>query len=70
MNKILNDPAPRLSSIRQDLPASLELIVDRALAKSLDDRYSTAEEMAADLSAVIVELRQEEVLELLPEPSA
>jgi serine/threonine-protein kinase len=67
MNKILNDPAPRLSSIRQDLPASLELIVDRALAKSLDDRYSTAEEMAADLSAVIVELRQEEVLELLPE---
>jgi serine/threonine-protein kinase len=67
MNKILNDPAPRLSSIRQDLPASLELIVDRALAKSLDDRYSTAEEMAADLSAVIVELRQEEVLEILPE---
>jgi len=67
MNKILNDPPPRLSSIRQDLPASLELIVDRALAKSLDDRYSTAEEMAADLTAVVGELRQEQVQELLPE---
>ena len=67
MNKILNEPHPRLDSIRQDLPASLELIVDRALAKSLDERYPTAEEMAADLTAVIVELRQEEVQELLPE---
>ena len=67
MHKILNDPTPRLSSIRQDLPASLEPIVDRALAKSLDDRYSTAEEMAADLTAVIAELRQEQVKELLPE---
>ncbi|MFZ1083758.1 MAG: protein kinase [Terracidiphilus sp.] len=67
MNKILNDPHPQLSSIRQGLPASLEMIVDRALAKSLDERYPTAEEMATDLSAVIVELRQEEVQELLPE---
>jgi serine/threonine-protein kinase len=67
MQKILNEPHPRLSSIRQDLPASLEPIVDRALAKSPDDRYPTAEEMAADLTAVIAELRQEQVLELLPE---
>ncbi len=67
MSKILNEPHPRLDSIRQGLPASLELIVDRALAKSLDERYPTAEEMAADLTSVIVELRQEEVLELLPE---
>ena len=41
--------------------------MDRALAKSLDDRYPTAEEMAADLTAVIAELRQEQVLEMLPE---
>ncbi len=67
MNKILNEPAPRLESIRPGLPASLELIVDRALAKNLDERYPTAEEMAADLTSVIVELRQEEVQELLPE---
>jgi serine/threonine-protein kinase len=67
MQKIMNEPHPRLSSIRQDLPASLELILDRALAKSLDDRYPTAEEMAADLTAVIAELQQEQVLEMLPE---
>lgn len=67
MNKILNEPHPRLSSVRQGLPASLEPIIDRALAKSLDERYPTAEEMAADLTAVIAELRQEQVLELLPE---
>ena len=67
MHKIMNEPHPRLSSIRQDLPASLEPILDRALAKSLDDRYPTAEEMAADLTAVIAELQQDQVLELLPE---
>jgi serine/threonine-protein kinase len=67
MNKIMNEPHPRLESIRQGLPPSLELIVDRALAKNLDERYPTAEEMAADLTSVIVELRQGEVQELLPE---
>ncbi|MGA9069201.1 MAG: protein kinase [Terracidiphilus sp.] len=67
MSKILNEPAPRLDSIRSGLPPSLELIVDRALAKNLDDRYPTAEEMAADLASVIVEFHQEEVQELLPE---
>jgi serine/threonine-protein kinase len=67
MSKILNEPHPRLESIRPGLPASLELIVDRAMAKSLDERYPTAEEMAADLTSVIVEFRQEEVQELLPE---
>ena len=67
MQKILTEPHPRLSSIRQDLPPSLEPIIDRALAKLPDDRYPTAEEMAADLSTVIAELRQEQILELLPE---
>ena len=67
MQKIMNEPYPPLATIRQDLPASLEPIVERALAKSLDDRYPTAEEMAADLTAVIAELRQEQVLEMLPE---
>jgi serine/threonine-protein kinase len=67
MNKILNEPHPRLSSLRRDLPASLEMVLDRALAKSLDERYPTAEEMAVDLTAVIAELRQEQVRELVPE---
>ncbi len=67
MQRILAEPHPRLSEIRPELPASLELIVDRALAKRLDDRYPAAEEMAADLTAVIAELQQEQILEMLPE---
>jgi serine/threonine-protein kinase len=67
MQKILTEPAPRLNSIRPELPATLQPVIDRALAKSTDDRYPTAEEMAADLTAVIAELRQGQVLELLPE---
>jgi serine/threonine-protein kinase len=67
MSKILTEPHPRLTGIRPDLPASLDPIIDRAMAKSPDDRYSTAEEMAADLMAVIAELRQEQVQELIPE---
>jgi serine/threonine-protein kinase len=65
--KILNDPYPPLNSTRHGYPASLELVIDRSLAKSRDDRYATAEEMAADLSASVSELQQEQVVELLPE---
>jgi len=65
--KILNEPYPPLNSTRQGYPASLELVIDRSLAKSRDDRYATAEEMAADLSASVSELQQEQVIELLPE---
>lgn len=66
MQKILNDPHAPLSSVCKS-PALLDPIIDRALAKFPDDRYSTADEMAADLNTVIAEMRDEEVLELLPE---
>lgn len=65
--KILKDPYPPLNSVRQGYPASLETVIDRSLAKSRDDRYATAEEMAADLSAAVTELQQEQVVELLPQ---
>jgi serine/threonine-protein kinase len=67
MQKILNEPHPPLSSKCKACPASLDLIIDRALAKSPDDRYSTADEMAADLTTAIAEIRQEQAQELLPE---
>ena len=41
--------------------------MDRALAKSVDMRYQTAEEMAADLRSLIEVMGQEQVVELLPE---
>ena len=67
MQRILNDPHPPLNTKVQGYPAALEQIVDRSLAKSPEDRYSTADEMAADLNIVITELRLEQVRQLLPE---
>src|SRR5215472_15585901 len=67
MQKILNEPHPPLNSFCANCPEGLQDIVDRALAKLADDRYQTAEEMAADLRTVIEDLGEEQVVELLPE---
>ncbi len=67
MQRILNEPHPPLRDFCKNCPEGLQDIVDRALAKSVDDRYQTAEEMAADLRSAIEELGQEQVVELLPE---
>ena len=67
MQKILHEPHPLLSNFCGNCPAGLQDIVDHALAKSVDDRYQTAEEMAADLRTVIEDLGKEQVVELLPE---
>jgi len=67
MQRILNEPHPQLSSKAKNCPLNLDPIIDRALAKSPQDRYATAEEMAADLATVIAEIRQEQAKQLLPE---
>jgi serine/threonine-protein kinase len=67
MQKILNEPNPPLRDYCSNCPRGLQEIVDCALAKSVDDRYQTAEEMAADLRSVIEELGEEQLVELLPE---
>jgi tRNA A-37 threonylcarbamoyl transferase component Bud32 len=45
------NPKP-VRELRADIPVELEAIVTRAMAKSLDERYKTGEEMAADLAAI------------------
>ncbi len=67
MQRILNEPHPPLSTKCKGIPASLESIVDRALAKSPDDRYPVADEMAADLTTAIAEIKQETARRLFPE---
>lgn len=57
IQKILNEPHPKLISDGTEFPEALEGIVDRALAKSTATRYTDADAMAADLAAVIAELR-------------
>ena len=51
MYKIANDAHTPLKSIRPDLPAAIDQIVNRALAKNPDDRFQTGAEMATALRA-------------------
>lgn len=47
--KVRNEPAPLLSSVRRDVPPGLDEVVDRALAKERDARWPSAEAFAAAL---------------------
>jgi len=49
MQKIANDEHAPVRSIRPELPESIEVILNRILAKSADDRYQTGAELAAAL---------------------
>ena len=49
---ILNEPSPKLRSIRPEVPPELEKIVDRCLEKDRDKRYQRADEIIADLRSV------------------
>jgi len=49
MQQIAEAPHPRLRAFRPDLPACVESIIDRALAKSPDARYDSGAQMAAAL---------------------
>lgn len=49
MQKIATEPHTAIRMVRPELPARIEAIIDRTLAKSADDRYVTCAELAADL---------------------
>ncbi|MBB3082147.1 serine/threonine-protein kinase [Geodermatophilus sabuli] len=44
----LSTPPPRVTALRPDLPAGLDAVVARGMAKSPADRYATCGELAAD----------------------
>lgn len=56
---VVNDKQLPLSDFLRDYPAELDDILDRSLAKDPADRYQSAEDMAAHLSAVIETLKHE-----------
>ncbi len=53
MDRITGEPHPPLREVNAEIPAALEAIVDRALAKKPEARYASAAEMAAALRACI-----------------
>ena len=59
MMKIIKEPPPPLQNFLEVYPAELDSILQRALAKSREERYATAEEFAFDLNQVQNQLQQE-----------
>lgn len=53
VNAILNEPTPNPQLLRPEVPDELVAVLERALVKDPDLRYSTAREMADDLEAVL-----------------
>ena len=57
--KIVNEPPPPLANFLPIIPSELEPVILRALNKDRDQRYSSADEFAADLGRVRDQVRQE-----------
>ena len=53
MRKVLDEPVPRPSEVVPDYPPALEQVVMRLLAKEPAERYMSAAEVAADLTAYL-----------------
>ncbi|MEO8279539.1 MAG: hypothetical protein ABI564_07585, partial [Ideonella sp.] len=51
--KVLNEPAPKPSSINPDVPASVDAVVARALQKKAADRFQTAGEFWQALAQAV-----------------
>lgn len=56
MMKQVQDPPPSILDTRPDLPASVENLIERALAKQPADRFQTAGELSAALSKSVDEI--------------
>ena len=56
MHAILTEPPARLSIHRQDVPDALQKIIDKALSKKREERYSSCRELQADLDRFLIRL--------------
>ena len=63
--RVIHEPYVPLAEHVQDMPEGLSQVLDRALAKQVDDRYATAEEMAFDLQMLGEGLKHDRVATLL-----
>ena len=49
---IINDPPEPMNTLRSGIPSEFERIVEKCLAKKVDERYQTAGDLIADLQAL------------------
>jgi serine/threonine-protein kinase len=62
--RIVNEPVPPASRLRPDIPAGLDDILSKCLAKRPQDRYPNAHELSRDLDSLLQQFHQE-----FPEPN-
>ncbi len=55
MFKHMNDPVPKVAELRPELPASVQRVINKSMAKSIQSRYATAEAMIADLNEIMAD---------------
>lgn len=55
---VLQKPIPRLSEVNPSVPAELDRIVERALARRPEDRYATARELGQELARFLAARRE------------
>jgi serine/threonine-protein kinase len=53
---ILTEPAPRLKDRRPDLPEALSDVIERAMAKKIEDRFQSGHEFGAQLTKIYDDL--------------
>lgn len=71
----LTAPIPNILEARPDLPAGVQAVIEKAMAKDRDERYETAEAMVAAVQAVLdekkvtaVPVKAAPIMEPAPEP--
>lgn len=57
MFKITNDEAPDITIYRQDIPPCLVPIINKTLAKNVDERYQTGTDLANDLKLCLMKMQ-------------
>ena len=63
--RVIHEPYVPLIQLVEGAPEALSAVLEKALAKEVDNRYATAEEMAFDVRALSEDLKRDHLHELL-----
>ncbi len=70
LSAIIKDTPVSITEVRRDLPRELAKIVNRCLAKDVEDRYQTAKDLRNDLRALKNDLTSGEIVPIGSQPDA